>query len=475
MFNDEGMNTKEAQEWSEEELLYADFGDKRLEDRFIKLLKSLGDNPSGNIPSCCNGWSETMAGYRFFQNEKVTSEKVLESHRRRTIERIQKHDVVLIVQDTSNLSYTKKKEKIKNLGYIDSPNDYGMLLHPTIAFTPEGLCLGVTTMQTIIRDINNFGRSHESKPFNTPIEKRESYRWLEGYREAARIQEETSDTQVIMVGDREADIYEIYEEASICQTNWIIRARHNRRLEARKNWPKEERLFDKIKRLTPIGTIEYKLPAREKRKARQVTLEIRASSKTITPPLNSQKLGYGSHQINFLLLEESNPPKGEKPISWRLVTSLPVDSLENAQKVVQYYIARWGIECFFRVLKTGCAVEELQLQDYDHLAPCIALYLIVAWRVMFLTHLGRRCPDIPCNSVFLDAEWQAAYIVAYQKKPPKRPPTLYEMICLIATFGGYLNRKGDPPPGSQSLWIGIQRTKDFTLAHLAMRNITINE
>lgn len=467
------MDRKEAQEWSEEELVYTDFGDKRLDDRFRKLLHRLSDNPSGNIPGCCDGWSETTGAYRFFQNEKVTSDKVLESHRVRTIERMKGSEVVLMVQDTTNLCYTKKREKIKNLGYIDSPTDYGMLLHPVIAFTPEGLCLGVTSVQTVVRDVMEFGRGESKARDRLPIENKESYRWLEGYREVSKLQEELPDTQVIMVADREADIYDIYEEASICETNWIIRAQHNRPLEGEEKGAKRRRLFNEIENKAPIGVIEYNLPTRAKRKARRVMMSVRVASETLSIPVDKKKSEFDPQQINFIYIEEKNPPKGEDPIRWRILTNLPVASIEQATQVVKYYVARWSIECFFRVLKTGCTIEELQLQDYDRLVPCISLYLIIAWRVMFLTHLGRQCPNIPCSAVFLDAKWKAAYIVSKRIKPPKKPPTLYEMICIIASFGGYLNRNSDPPPGAQALWIGIQRTRDFALGQIAMSDIKI--
>src|SRR5690606_14133008 len=125
-------------------------------------------------------------------------------------------------------------------------------------------------------------------------------------------------------------------------------------------------------------------PARSKRKARRVTMSIRAASKTISIPVDRRKSDFSPHSINFVYIEEQNPPQKEEPICWRLLTNLPIESVDQVKQIVRYYVARWGIECFFRVLKTGCAIEELQLEDYNRLTPCIALYLIVAWRIMFL-------------------------------------------------------------------------------------------
>ena len=125
----------------------------------------------------------------------------------------------------------------------------------------------------------------------------------------------------------------------------------------------------------------------------------------------------------------------------------------------------------FRILKSGCKVEELQLQHVDRLEPALALYMIVAWRILLLTMLGRQCPDWPCDIVFETEEWRAVYIVAKRAAPPQQPPTLDEVIRLMAGFGGFLDRKGDGFPGPQCIWIGLQRTRDFVLALQAQREM----
>ena len=124
---------------------------------------------------------------------------------------------------------------------------------------------------------------------------------------------------------------------------------------------------------------------------------------------------------------------------------------------------------YFKVLKSGCGIEKLQLETLERLEPALAFYLIIAWRVLYLTLLGRDCPEMPCNAVFAEEEWRAVYIVAKRQPPPDTPPSLDEMVRLVASFGGFLNRKGDGFPGPQSLWIGLQRTRDFVLAMDAQR------
>src|SRR5262249_7601088 len=153
-----------------------------------------------------------------------------------------------------------------------------------------------------------------------------------------------------------------------------------------------------------------------------------------------------------------------EPVEWLLLTTLPVDDPKQVRKVIQYYCTRWMIEILFRTLKSGCRVEERRFEHLDRLLPCLAVYLIVAWRTLYVCRLGRSCPEINCEAVFEPCEWQAVYQVVHRKAPPKRPPTLNVMIRLIAQLGGYVDRPRHDPPGPQTVWIGLQRMYDFALA-----------
>ena len=152
-------------------------------------------------------------------------------------------------------------------------------------------------------------------------------------------------------------------------------------------------------------------------------------------------------------------PKAE----WLLLTSLPVDTFAQAVTAIEYYTCRWEIEVFFRVLKSGCTVEDLQLETVERFTNCVALYLIVAWRVLFVMRLGWECPEMPAEAVFTEAEWRAACQIV-RRRPATAMPSLGEVLVMIAELGGYPNRKQDGPPGPQTIWIGLQRTRDFALA-----------
>lgn len=204
-----------------------------------------------------------------------------------------------------------------------------------------------------------------------------------------------------------------------------------------------------------IGTVEFKLHKRDGGKARIVKQNIRAITVDLMPSLHKKNLPKLS--INAVLLEEIDVPPGEEPVSWMFLTTLPIDSLEDIQLIIKLYISRWGIELFFKVLKSGCKIEELQFKEGSRLLSCVSLYMIVAWRVLFTTFLGRECPDLPCSVLFETDEWQSVYASHMKAIPPLEPPKLGEFMLMIAALGGHQARKNQGPPGMIVIWKGLQK------------------
>lgn len=169
-------------------------------------------------------------------------------------------------------------------------------------------------------------------------------------------------------------------------------------------------------------------------------------------------------EVNVVLCSEAKPPEGEKALEWLLLTSVAIDTAERALEIVQWYLCRWQIEIFFKILKSGCEIEELQFESFSRTANCLALYMIVAWRILYLTMLGRHCPELRSDFVLNEREWQSVYAITQRKKPPSKAPSLNIIIRMIASLGGYLGRKHDAEPGPQVMWIGMQRMRDFALA-----------
>ncbi len=169
--------------------------------------------------------------------------------------------------------------------------------------------------------------------------------------------------------------------------------------------------------------------------------------------------------VHAVLVAEVDPPAGDEPVEWLLLTTLPIETVEQVRQVVQYYAVRFLIEVFFRVLKSGCRVEGRLFEEVDRLLPCVAVYLIVAWRTLLLCRLGRSSPDLNCEAVFEPSEWRAVWAVLQRTAPPAEPPGLADMLKLVAQPGGYVNRPGrDDPPGPQTVWLGMQRMYDLARA-----------
>lgn len=304
---------------------------------------------------------------------------------------------------------------------------------------------------------------------NKPIEEKETYCWLKGYEAANEIALAAPDTVIVNVADREGDIYEILEKLP-SETNkayWLIRSQHDRSVLNEESQKFESRLRKEISSSKVIGEIEFIIPPGESngrpRAERTVKQEIRSYTVTLRPPKRKEKK-LTPITINVVHCLEINPPSDKEKLEWFLLTSFPVNNYETAMDIVKWYLCRWQIEVFFKILKSGCTVEELQFETLEATANCIALYMIVAWRILYLTMLGRNCPDMDCSAVFETNEWQSVVAIITKKPPPKNPPKLNEIIIMIAKLGGFLNRKHDGYPGPKIMWIGMQRMRDFTLA-----------
>jgi len=452
--------------WASDETKTANFGDKRLNQRMETLLEQLGDKPTESIPTACGGWAETLAAYRFFDNEKVTDNQVLQSHIHASIKRISCYPVILLAQDTTDLIHTITKGPL-GLGTLKETEKREIFLHPTIAITPHRLCLGVVGADIWER----LEKSPKKERLHLPINEKESVHWLEGYHRACEISGILPETLIVNLADREGDIYEWFleteEYSPSTRAQWIIRAAQDRLLDST---DKETRkIWNKLEKRPILGTVKFTLPASGNRKTRDVEQTIRSARVVIKAPYRP---GYKfkNVEVNAVLAREENPPLGIEPIEWLLLTSLPIESFEQAATVLEWYTCRWEVEIFFRVLKSGCQVEKLQLESIDRLEPCLALYLIIAWRTLFVTMFGRIYPDFDCEFIFTKEEWQAVHLVLNQTALPTSPPTLGEFIRMLARLGGHLGRKHDGPPGPQSIWIGLQRMRDFVLVLDAIKN-----
>jgi hypothetical protein len=458
--------------WAKEEMATVDIGDTRLDARAEVLLSVLGERPNLSIPAACRGRAEMAAAYRFFDNDKVTFEKVIEPHIARTRERLAQEQVVLLVQDTSEIDVTRPEDPMKGAGSLDGSR-VGFLLHEMQAFTPQGIPLGTVWAEIINR---TEGVSHASpeekrkKRKETPIEDKESMRWLSGLRQARELAQQLPQVQCVCIGDSEADIYELFAEPrGEHPVHWLIRACQDRALEGAKPHLCAQVLatpvlyeVELLIRGRKSKTAAEERARRQNRESRKTLVQVRAATVTLRAPSRADRV-LPPITVNVVLVREPNPPPGEVRVEWILVTTLPIDTLEQVRLVVEYYCVRWSIEVLFRTLKSGCRVEERRFEDIERALPCLAIYLIVAWRTLFVCRLGQKCPDLDCEVIFEPSEWKAVWMAVHRSKPPKKTPQLSVMVHLIASLGGYVERPKSEP-GTQTLWIGMQRMYDLAWA-----------
>jgi hypothetical protein len=411
--------------------------------RPIKLTESLATQPSASIPIAASGWSETKGAYRLLENEHVEPLEILGCHSRKTEERALSHAVVLCLQDTTELDFSSQ-QGIAGLGRLNYDARQGMYVHPTLMVTPDGQALGVI-------DAWMWARKPKGEE-----DVKESIRWKEGYGIVADMAERVSDTRFVYVADREADLRELIQEAYQRQhvADYLVRVKHNRKLEE-----KDLKLWESVASTTVLGQIEFTLEANGERKARQVRQTLYAQR----VKLKKQRKNDADLEVTIILAQEETPPEGQKPIVWRLLTNRLVETLEQAAEMVDWYRRRWLIEIFFRILKTGCRVESLQLSRIERLERALAIYLIIAWRILHVVTSGQQCPELPCDVIFDTEEWQAAWIVKHRSKPPETPPQLGEMVRLIAGFGGFLGRKHDGFPGAKAIWEGMEKVRHYAV------------
>jgi hypothetical protein len=438
-------------------------GDQRLNRRARRVLEKLGEKPTVSIPAACGGWDETRAAYRLFDHDEVTAERVLSPHIACTEARLRAHPRVLCIQDTTELDYTTKKG-IAGLGPLNYESRWGLYLHPTLAVTPDRVPLGLLDLYSWAREP---GRLGEDKDPNRPLEDKESVRWVDGFARVNALAERLSETRLTYIADREGDIYDLFVEAPCPDqgADWLVRVQHSERLLS------DGRKLRAALEAAPVLTeIRFDRPAAKGRKARSIHQQLKVVRVTLKAPARPDRTLIDV-TVTALLATEPNPPAGEDALEWVLLTNLPVETPEQASEKLLWYLCRWQVEIYFKVLKSGCRIEELQLETRERLEPALAFYMIIAWRVLYLTMLGRECPEMPCDTVFADEEWKAAYLVTQRKPPPEQPPSLDTMVRMVASLGGFLNRKSDGFPGPKTLWIGLQRIPDFVLALDAQRSI----
>ncbi len=428
-----------ATSWAAAEFKDIDLGDQRLNKRAVLLAERLAEKPTASIPSACGGWAETAAAYRFLAQDELDWRDILAPHWQSSAERMRACEVVLSIQDTTELDFNG--QTITGLGPLSYEAQRGLYLHPTYAVTPSREPLGVL-------DAYMWAREPKGADGVRPGIK-ESTRWTEGYERVAEQAAALPATRLVYVADRESDITALMVKAKELghRADWLLRSQHNRTL------PGGGKLWDQVTAGEAVGRIHFTLAARQAQPARAVRQQVWTQRVALPDAAG------GVVNATCIVAREVDPPAGVKPIEWRLLSNREVDDLDAAAQLIDWYRALGGGTILSRA-QERLSGRGVATRIDARLERALALFIVVAWRIARLMRLGRTCPELDAQLLFEPDEWQAAYILN-RKEPPAMPPSLNEVVRLVARLGGFLARKGDGEPGVKTIWHGLQRVMDF--------------
>jgi hypothetical protein len=453
--------------WAEEEFAEADLGDVRRNARLVHLASVLGAQPSASLPDATDDPATLKAAYRFFDNDYVRSEAILRSHIQSTTRRMQAVPLVLAVQDTTYLDWTDHPYTT-GLGPLTTAKQQGLLAHTTLAITPERVPLGLLQQQVWSRDSATFAQLSTHK--QRPIAEKESQKWLTSLDALIVARADCPTTHFVSVGDREADVYDLFLVDRPSGVDLLVRAAQDRKADH-----PEKYLWAAMATAPLAATVTVRMGARAGQLAREATLMVRWRQVTLRPPNSRDKDKLPNITVWAVWAIETNPPPGVAPVEWLLLTSVPIATTDDALERLAWYAARWGIEVWHKVLKSGCRIEDKQLETADRLKRCLTLYSVIAWRILYATMLARVVPDIPCTVLLDEDEWQGLYCRIHRVAlAPAKPPTLRQAVRWLAQLGGFLGRKRDGEPGVNVLWKGFQHLVDVTAMYRIMRPAPAN-
>ena len=453
-----------ADVWAMNEFGGAQLGDRRLTARLVKSATLLAAYPGRAISANVESDEAAVNGfYRLIEqpaDSEVTVENILAPHRERTVGRMRGQSTVLAIQDGSELNFARRPHStgLQIIGKNQtSATTLGLHLHATLAVNGDGLPLGVLRL-----GFDEEGRRKAAAADS----KRKTRRWLDGFEDTLRATRAlTRKTRVISVCDCEADFFELFDaQRRSPGVDLLVRARPDRCLDT------EQKLFATVSSGPAAGMIEVEIerlgerkksseacPARTKRLAHCALRFCRAT-------LPATIKGARPVPVSAVHIVECNPPETEDPLQWFLLTTVAVDDAATAAEIIGFYLKRWRIEDFFRVLKSGCRTEFLMFRTADRLQRAIAINAVIAWRIMVMTLLGREVPDCGADLLFTDHELN--FLRHYAAKSRlNTPDTLGNAVRLVAHLGGYRGRTHDPEPGNQIMWQGYSTLTKATIGH----------
>jgi len=474
----------DGDQWAQNEFGGAQLGDERLSKRLIECARIQAEKPAEAFSGAAQGnWALVKGYYRMIDKPDdcaITMNAILAPHRERTVQRMMTQQTVLCIQDGSDLNYNRLAQ-CEGLGVIGTnqtgAQSRGLHLHSTLVVTTDGLPLGLLGAKCEAPQGQKEEPEEEEEKASSskkPIEERKNFCWIESLRDSNALAAKMPSTRQVCTMDREADFFELFNEPRHPQVDLLVRAKHDRRTGG------EYKLFETLRRSAVRSTLTIQIPrqsarpklskqkARPHRSERTAQVALRYQEIELPPPCEHK--GKAPVKVWVVHLREETPPAGETPLEWFLLTTIAVTSNRIAEECLRWYRLRWRIEDWHRVLKSGCGTEKLAYRTAERLRRGIAINMVIAWRIMLMTLLGRECPELPAEVLFSDIEIEV--LSAHAVKKNIDPPTqLGEAVQLVASLGGYLGRKKDPPPGHQIMWRGYANLQLLCDGYLLGRSV----
>ena len=448
--------------WAITEFADADLGDLRRTQRLVQLAHALAQHPGAALPEACGSSAMLKAAYRFFANEDMEPADIVQSHIEATYRRLTHVPVVLAVQDTTEADWTSL-HATEGLGPLGHSACQGLLVHTTLALTPDRVPLGLLAQQVWARDPDDRGKRARRKQL--PISQKESQKWLHSLEAVLTARDCCPTTRLVSVGDREADVYDVLAAQRPDGVDLLIRAAWERCGSG-----PQRSVWATVEAQPVVSELIVHVPRRGTQPAREATLALRFCPLTLCPPRHRKREGLPAVELWAVVVREIEPPTNGEPIEWLLLTTVAVESVAEAIERVQWYSCRWRIEVWHRMLQSGCRLAARQCQRAKRLQRCLSLYSILAWRIFYATMLARSVPDAPCSVLLEPDEWPAlSWAIHRVPTPPPEPPPLGQAVNWIAQLGGFVGRRQSDHPGAAVLWRGFQHLGDLTTMYCIMR------
>jgi hypothetical protein len=403
-------------DWCARELQTLDLGDHRRNERARAILQARWEQPQASFLGSFSHWTPAKGAYGLIEHASadISLSSLLAPHVEQTQRRMAAEAVVLLPEDTTTLNYTGLHQTT-GLGPLGEHKGQGLWLHSLLAFRPDGIPLGVLEAQSWARPQ---GKSDVDQRNAQALAEKESLRWVESFQKAAQAGRRMPQTQLVVMTDREGDLYELHDAVQQAPANLhvLIRARHDRLL------TNEQKLWAFMGSQAVGLRRSVHLPRGHGQPARQAQVQVRWAQVTIQAPAVGCKKSWPPLSLWAVYVHEPNGPAGAEPLDWMLLTDLPLKEAQAAWEKVQWYCKRWGIEEWHRALKSGCGVEHREFKTAGHLQRALAFDLIVAWRVLALVKLGRHLPQLPAGVLYSQEELKVLLAANSKKNACHQPP-----------------------------------------------------